>query len=397
MTYDYGCDDKDVGKRTSNIKKWPTTGRRTALVDADAIPYVIGYTSDLQSYLKAKRSGDIYSTSIWEDKKEHACFLLNKWVQQAECDSALLFLTDSTDNFRNKIAKVKPYKGQRAEEKPPFFHEMKKWIEMFFDAKVSHECEADDDISKEAWSRILKVDKEILWTPMHRQVSDFVVVSGDKDLGIIPTWRCQPTGSLQWVDPIGYLEAIWKEKDIVAYEYWPLFNKSTKDLDKCMTVGRYKGRLAKKFKEDLECPKLKWEMDHVWFDSSTGKEQDIFTRGANKGKGKFKRVKVGTKKSEYLHKLRGAGLKFFYSQILTGDQVDNYPGLPGCGDVCAYDTLVNAKDEKELISHVRQLYFNHYGEAGEKQMIEQGQLAWMQTAEGEIWNLPSSNSQSYPA
>jgi len=394
MTFNYGCDEKDIGKKTSSIKLWPTTGRRTALVDADAIAYVIGYTSDLQQYLKAKRSKDFFSTRVWEDKKEHANFLINKWVQNAECDSALLYLTDSTNNFRNAIATVKPYKGQRTEEKPPFFYEIREWLLDYHNAIMSVRCEADDSISIEAWSRIVKVDKDILWTMMHRSVSDFVVVSGDKDLGMIPTWRCQPTGKLEWIDPLGYLEPEWKEKEIVAYEYWPLFNKGTKDLSKCYTSSKYKGSLIVREKEDLEVPKIKWEMDYVWFHK--GKRQDIFTRGLKAGKGKFKRVKVGTKKSEYLHKLRGGGLKFFYVQILTGDQVDNYPGLPGCGDTCAYETLDDAINEQELVSRVRQLYFNHYGEAADERMLEQGQLAWMQTHKGEIWNLPSSNSQSFP-
>jgi len=255
-------------------------------------------------------------------------------------------------------------------------------------------CEADDEISIEAWRRHLLFDSE-LWTTGHRKFSDFVIVSGDKDLGIIPGWHCPPDKEKKWHEPLGSLDPEWREKEVVAYQYWPLFKGVPKDLSLCYSAHKYQGKMVIRDASFLETPRAKWELYHVWY--FKGKTQDTYMRGSNKGKGKFKRIKVGTKPTEYLHKLRGTGLKFFYSQLLTGDTVDNYKGLPGVGEVKAYEILDDAGSEQELVSRVRQLYFNQYGEAGDKMLLEQGQLAWMQTKKGELWSLPSSNSQSFPA
>lgn len=76
-------------------------------------------------------------------------------------------------------------------------------------------------------------------------------------------------------------------------------------------------------------------------------------------------------------KIVGTGLKFFYSQVLTGDTVDNIPGLPGCGPVAAYESLFDGQTEGELFERVVGLYQSKYGEDWRKEMNEQCQLLWM--------------------
>lgn len=76
-------------------------------------------------------------------------------------------------------------------------------------------------------------------------------------------------------------------------------------------------------------------------------------------------------------KLVGTGLAFFYSQVLTGDTVDNIPGLPRCGPLTAYESLHDATSEVELFERVSQLYSTKYGEDWRKEMNEQCQLLWM--------------------
>jgi len=406
MSFDYGVAEKEISSHIgNNIKVWPTEGERVALADVDAIPYVVGYTSDLQQYLKMKRDPDWKNSQVFKDKCDHANFLLNRWIEAAKCDACIPFITEGRENFRLKIGKVKPYKGQRMEEKPPFFYEIKEWLYEFHGARLSHKCEADDEISIEAWRRILAFQKAHpaieLWSEAHKDMSNFVVISGDKDLGIIPTWRCPPDGELEWVEPLGILKPNWKTKEITAYEYWPLFHGKPVDLVRCRVLMNHEGKIKIRIKGELECPKLKWEMDHVWYCESQTEgivKQDTYIRGVNVGKGKFKRVKVGMKESEYIDKLKGVGLKFFYSQLLTGDTVDNYPGLPGCGSTKAYNTLDDCISEWELYKAVRSLYHEHYRKDADLQLLEQGQLAWMQTHREELWTpLSNSNDQSFPA
>ena len=116
-------------------------------------------------------------------------------------------------------------------------------------------------------------------------------------------------------------------------------------------------------------------------------------------------------------KVRGAGLKFFYAQLLMGDSTDWIPGLPkvtpwmketydgvtrlgGCGPKAAYGVLEDAPDEAELLRRVLGCYDSYWdgshfyvhwrtGETitphGIDQLTEQGQLLWMRTVEDELW------------
>ena len=394
MSFDYGTEEK-IGS-SADIKKWPVEGDMTALVDADAVAYIVGYTSDLQQYLKMKRDKDWKDSDIFRSKKEHASFMLNKWINNAKCDSAILFMTDGKSNFRLEIAKSKVYKGERIDEKPPFFYEIREWLLEFHEARLSINCEADDEISIEAWRRHVKFGED-MWTASHKAFSDCVVISNDKDLGIIPGWRCHPViGELEWVEPLGRLDPKWKEKEVNDYEYWPLFKGKPVDLIACNVPMIYAGRIEIKIKGELKSPKNKWELDYVW--NKEAQQQDIYGRGVKKGIGKFKRVCVGKKKSEYIDKLKGVGLKFFYSQLIVGDTADNYDGIPGKGDTFAYKLLDDATNEQELFTRVLQAYVNYCGteEAAEELMLEQGRLAHMQTVSGELWNLPRQNRQTFP-
>lgn len=83
------------------------------------------------------------------------------------------------------------------------------------------------------------------------------------------------------------------------------------------------------------------------------------------------------------NKISGTGLKFFYSQVLTGDVTDNYPGLPSCGPVKAFDLLDNTNTEGEMFEAVlgayRDTYLKSHGEDHDyrAEMLEQCKLAWM--------------------
>jgi 5'-3' exonuclease len=76
--------------------------------------------------------------------------------------------------------------------------------------------------------------------------------------------------------------------------------------------------------------------------------------------------------SEDRKKLTGTGLAFFYSQLLTGDRVDNIPGLPGCGPVAAWNILnPSIEAGEDLFDVVKDLYND------DDYLLEQGKLLWM--------------------
>lgn len=76
-------------------------------------------------------------------------------------------------------------------------------------------------------------------------------------------------------------------------------------------------------------------------------------------------------------KIEGTGLSFFYSQVLTGDVVDNIPGLPRCGPVAAYDILTGSPEQK-MLNMVYAAYLDYYGvDDCAERLTEQGRLCWM--------------------
>lgn len=83
------------------------------------------------------------------------------------------------------------------------------------------------------------------------------------------------------------------------------------------------------------------------------------------------------KLSDNRKSLKGVGLLFFYSQLLTGDKVDSIPGLDGCGPVKAFQTLEGCTTQTEALKAVYGAYKASYGMSGYKEMLEQGRLLWM--------------------
>lgn len=361
----------EIYERPPSFKLWPVEGTFTALLDADLLPYLVGYTTDEALYAKAKlrvEEGDhdcIEDTPECEDAVDQLDWTVNYWVTQAGADSAMLYVTDSPGNFRNALAFTKQYKGQRPPEKPPFFHELKQHLIDNHNAIVATDCEADDLIVTEMHRRHKEMQEQgaEIGSPEHKKFSDVIAVSSDKDIRISPGWHYDPTkDSKVWVDVLGWLEAVYKTKEVTKYEYWPLFGGEPKHPD---TEGT----------------------------------PDTYSKGKRKGEVKVKRVKNGKELTQYVYKLRGAGLKFFYSQILVGDNADNYPGLPGVGETRAFEVINNCETEEDMYHAVLQEYNRVYGESRlahnyrggiltlthEQLMVEQGRLAHMRKEHGEVW------------
>lgn len=377
--FDYGG---EIAEKDMYFKLWPTSGTMTALIDADLLPYRVGFIVDELHYIEALslvRDGhfkEVRDTPQFENAFEMLCKSLNYWVRKAGCDSAILYSTDSKTNFRLSIAYSDMYKGQRTQGKPPFFQELKDEMERRLGCILSNGIEADDMLSIEA-SRRTKLLGVAAGSSQHKEFCDCVVVSSDKDSTITPTNNLNPdTMKMQWITELGSLSPKYKKAMVRRYEQ----------------VG-------------------------------TG---EFWKRGDKAGQEKTKRILVGEQPSSAIEKLEGTGLKFFYSQILTGDVADNYKGLNGCGKTAAYNALDNCKSERELYTVVLGMYKEHYGngkhwcqhfkgtEAYAEQyidingslpddwsfwknkgawltaydrMLEQGRLAWMMQFEGDIWRL----------
>lgn len=72
----------------------------------------------------------------------------------------------------------------------------------------------------------------------------------------------------------------------------------------------------------------------------------------------------------------------FWSQVLTGDPVDNVPGIEGIGPKKAAKLLEGVKNSKEAQLVVQQAYANAYGDLGFEYFQETAGLVWIRRKPG---------------
>jgi len=79
------------------------------------------------------------------------------------------------------------------------------------------------------------------------------------------------------------------------------------------------------------------------------------------------------------------GMVSFYSQILTGDRIDNVQGLKGIGVAKAAKILKDCKTEKELYDACLKAY-----DGDAERVLENGRLLWLLRTPQQVWSPPSS-------
>jgi len=77
------------------------------------------------------------------------------------------------------------------------------------------------------------------------------------------------------------------------------------------------------------------------------------------------------------------GLKFFYSQILTGDTADNIVGLYGIGPKKAEKLLEGSETEQDMYEVCLRAYSGE-----EDRVIENARLLWLRRYTDQIWEPP---------
>lgn len=83
----------------------------------------------------------------------------------------------------------------------------------------------------------------------------------------------------------------------------------------------------------------------------------------------------------------------FYSQVLSGDSVDNVPGLTGVGPVKAQKALASCNNPAECWLAALQLYTNEFGpNKGPQYALEAARLVYVRRKVGEVWSPPSTRS-----
>lgn len=118
--------------------------------------------------------------AIEEDYLAHALSNLKQLCQKAvssfDANSAQFYLTGS-GNYREQVATIAPYKGNRPDRKPKYYRELRSYLQDVWGAVVVDGMEADDAVSIEQYSN---KDKST------------IIVSIDKDLNNTPGWHYNP-------------------------------------------------------------------------------------------------------------------------------------------------------------------------------------------------------------
>ena len=78
-------------------------------------------------------------------------------------------------------------------------------------------------------------------------------------------------------------------------------------------------------------------------------------------------------------------IKNFYIQILTGDRVDNIPGLSGIGPKKATKFVKDCETEEDLFNVVLEKYDNDIDT-----LTERARLLWIRRKENQIWQPPQT-------
>ena len=86
------------------------------------------------------------------------------------------------------------------------------------------------------------------------------------------------------------------------------------------------------------------------------------------------------------------GLRCFYKQLLTGDTVDNIPGLYGVGKSSRLLSYIDDMDRgPDMYQRVFQEYELRFGSYADQFFLENARLLWMLRKEGELWEPPMEN------
>lgn len=97
-------------------------------------------------------------------------------------------------------------------------------------------------------------------------------------------------------------------------------------------------------------------------------------------------------KDKFSEVTKEEGLRTFYKQILTGDRVDDIPGIKGIGPKTAEKKLNGLTTEGEMWAECIHWWLDYLEESREDvigKVTTYAQLLWMRSFEGELWKAPT--------
>ena len=191
----------------------------TALIDGDWLAYTAGFASQKTRYVVPAMSGsleydnmtavkdagylgdEVYSRVI-VDPIDHVLHTvkhmlesqLTKIHDKFKVDVKPVVLLDGSGNFREQIATIKPYKGNRPSDGKPKMHkEIRNYLIDNWGAELVHGQETDDEMAiRQAQSK-----------------DSTIIVAVDKDMLQVPGWHLNPNKGFKKVGQQEALERLY--------------------------------------------------------------------------------------------------------------------------------------------------------------------------------------------
>ena len=224
-----------------------TTTSKTvvALIDADPIVYASAFACEKRFYLYngAEYKGKVAATEaleadpgdhLWErlevESVENALHNANRAVEKiidavgnwSKRDVGWKLYLTGSGNFRDELATIRPYKGNRLPwHKPRLGREVTAYLKEHWLARTAYGQEADDALS-------------IMQTSLRASKVPSVIVSIDKDLLMVPGWHYNPTS--------GEFTKTSPQEGLVRFYRQVLTGDTTDNIGGCYKVGPARAR-----------------------------------------------------------------------------------------------------------------------------------------------------------
>lgn len=154
-----------------------------ALIDADGIVYRVGFAMEDVNSLSTVEHQVLATIDSYVQG-------LTKVFKSVSKPIIVISPTGQENNFRYKVAKTLPYKGNRTAPKPKHYEYIRKLLSEMEGAIVAVGQEADDTLADIA----------------AEDPSKTIIVSQDKDMRQVPGWHLEPSGRDEPKRPIYYVD-----------------------------------------------------------------------------------------------------------------------------------------------------------------------------------------------
>lgn len=140
-----------------------------------AVPFGSAYSKrELLEVMRQRGSGDAVVMNIVPKPFEEACdnleAMVNGVIKDSQCEEALIVLS-GFENYREKVATILEYKGNRKLKPKPFwYHDLRQWLLNTHGVLCRHGVEADDVLAEMQTldpenTMILTIDKDLMQFP----------------------------------------------------------------------------------------------------------------------------------------------------------------------------------------------------------------------------------------